>query len=109
MRWTHNSRDSVVARQTWQVPCSIRSPECVYLNLDVDFHRLFCYINQMKDRIVENPSTTHYSRYTRPMLAKADKGWRPSNKEEVVDLLMEVQIGYISCRRAADILFPEYK
>jgi hypothetical protein len=60
-------------------------------------------------RFVDDQGYYHYSRYTRPMLAKADAGWRPSNKEEVVDLLMEVQIGYISCRRAADILFPEFK
>lgn len=50
----------------------------------------------------------HFTRYTRPMLAKMDTpGWKPEHKQDVVDLLFEVQIGYVSCRRAASILFPE--
>ncbi len=53
--------------------------------------------------------SSHFSEYTKPLLNKIDKGWRPECKQDVVDILMEVQIGYISCRRAADILFPEFK
>lgn len=53
--------------------------------------------------------SSHFSSYTKPLLAKIDAGWRPECKQDVVDILMEVQIGYISCRRAADILFPEFK
>lgn len=50
----------------------------------------------------------HFSTYTKPLLNKVSKeGWKPECKQDVVDLLMEVQIGYVSCRRAADILFPE--
>lgn len=42
------------------------------------------------------------------MLNKVNQpGWKPECKQDVVDLLMEVQIGYVSCRRAASILFPE--
>lgn len=52
----------------------------------------------------------HYKEYTKPLLAKVSvPGWRPECKQDVIDFLREVQIGYISCRRAADILFPEFK
>ena len=36
------------------------------------------------------------------------EGWKPECKQDVVDLLMKVQVGNISCRRASDILFPEF-
>jgi hypothetical protein len=50
----------------------------------------------------------HFTSYTRPLLNKVDQpGWKPKHKQDVVDLLMEVQIGYVSCSRAASILFPE--
>ena len=35
-------------------------------------------------------------------------GWKPSCKQDVVDLLFEVQTGFVSCRRASDILFPAF-
>lgn len=54
--------------------------------------------------------SSHFATYTRPLLNRVTKeGWKPECKQDVVDLLMEVQIGYISCRRAADILFPQFK
>ena len=54
--------------------------------------------------------SNHFTEYTRPLLNKVTKeGWKPECKQDVVDLLMEVQIGYISCRRAADILFPQFR
>lgn len=37
------------------------------------------------------------------------EGWKPKCKQDVVDLLMEVQAGNVSCRRASDILFPKFK
>ena len=53
--------------------------------------------------------SNHFATYTRPLLNKVTKeGWKPECKQDVVDLLMEVQIGYVSCRRAADILFPQF-
>ena len=45
----------------------------------------------------------HFATYTRPLLKES---WKPECKQDLVDLLMEVQIGYISCRRAAEVLFP---
>lgn len=58
----------------------------------------------------EREVITHFAAYTRPLIRKVTKeGWKPECKQDVVDLLMEVQIGYISCRRAADILFPQFK
>ena len=32
--------------------------------------------------------------------------WYPIWKEDLVDLLIDVQAGQTSCRKAADILFP---
>lgn len=32
----------------------------------------------------------------------------PTCKQDVVDLLMRVQTGHCSCRRASDLLFPEF-
>jgi len=50
----------------------------------------------------------HFTNYTRPMIAKmTTPGWKPECKQDVVNLLMDVQVGYVSCRRAASILFPE--
>lgn len=50
-------------------------------------------------------SVTHFSAYTRPLLRRIEQGkWDVTNKEDLVDLLQEVQIGNISCRRAADII-----
>lgn len=37
-----------------------------------------------------------------------EPGWKPECKQDVVDLLLEVQVGNISCRKASDILFPEF-
>ena len=34
--------------------------------------------------------------------------WRPKCKQDVVDLLIQVQMGYASCGFAADVLFPEF-
>jgi hypothetical protein len=36
------------------------------------------------------------------------EGWKPKCNQDMVDLLFEVQLGNISCRRAASILFPEF-
>lgn len=33
----------------------------------------------------------------------------PRCKEDVVDLLFMVQVGNVSCRRGADLLFPQFK
>ena len=35
-------------------------------------------------------------------------GWKPQCKQDVVDLLMLVQTGDCSCRKASDILFPQF-
>lgn len=35
-------------------------------------------------------------------------GWKPECKQDVVDLLMLVQAGDCSCRKASDILFPQF-
>lgn len=65
---------------------------------------------QKKIEVDQHEISNHFAEYTRPLLNKVTKeGWKPECKQDVVDLLMEVQIGYISCRRAADILFPEFK
>lgn len=45
--------------------------------------------------------SSHFSLYTKKFLADS---WKPRDKQDVVDLLMECQIGYISCRKAAQIL-----
>lgn len=49
----------------------------------------------------EQVISSHFSLYTKRFLAE---GWKPRDKQDVVDLLMECQIGYISCRKAAQIL-----
>lgn len=46
----------------------------------------------------------HYKTYTKPLLLKASNGWKPSNKGEILQLLREVQIGYITLSTAAEIL-----
>lgn len=52
----------------------------------------------------------HFVNQTRPMLKKiTQEGWKPESIHDVIDILMEVQIGYISCGKAATILFPELK
>lgn len=64
---------------------------------------------QRKIEADQDEISNHFTEYTRPLLNKVTKeGWKPECKQDVVDLLMEVQIGYISCRRAADILFPQF-
>lgn len=66
----------------------------------------------MKKRKIDTDQqeiSSHFSLYTKPLLTKIAGGWFPECKQDIVDILMEVQIGYISCRRAADILFPEFK
>lgn len=52
--------------------------------------------------------STHFGLYTKPLLNMVENGWRPECKQDVVDVLTEVMLGYISCRRASDILFPEF-
>ena len=48
---------------------------------------------------------THYSSYTKPLLRRVDQGkWSIFNDEDVLALLREVQIGYISCKRAVEII-----
>jgi hypothetical protein len=47
---------------------------------------------------------SHYSTHTRKFL---DPKWVPSTRQDVVDLLLECQIGYISCGKATDILISK--
>ena len=64
-------------------------------------------VNMSKQQQTSDFVDNHFTSYTRPMLNKVNQpGWKPEYKQDVVDLLMEVQIGYVSCRRAASILFP---
>lgn len=56
----------------------------------------------MKKQYIE--TVNHYKTYTKPLLAKVEKGWRPESKQDIVDVLVEVQVGYISSEKAADIL-----
>jgi len=49
-------------------------------------------------------TVNHYKTYTKPLLAKIAKGWRPESKEEIVKVLVEAQIGYISAEKVASIL-----
>lgn len=35
--------------------------------------------------------------------------WVPTSKQDVVDLLLDVQAGHVSCRKASDLLFPQFK
>jgi hypothetical protein len=49
-------------------------------------------------------TSNHYKTYTKPLLAKVEKGWRPESKQDIVDVLAEVQIGYLSCEKVAHIL-----
>lgn len=52
----------------------------------------------------------HFTLYTMPLLKKATvEGWQPKCRQDVIDILTEVQVGYISCRYATSILFPELK
>ena len=48
----------------------------------------------------------HESALHRPWLFD---NWKPRCKQDVIYLLMEVQTGHVSCRKASDILFPEFK
>jgi len=55
-------------------------------------------------RKIENDAieiSQHVKLYTQKFLVP---GWKPSCKQDVVDLLLECQIGYISCRKATQIL-----
>lgn len=58
---------------------------------------------QTADRIKSDSEEigSHFTLYTKRFLAP---GWNPRDKQDLVDLLMEIQIGYISCRKAASIL-----
>lgn len=47
---------------------------------------------------------SHFKTYTKPLLAKLEKGWRPESKQDIVDVLVEVQVGYLSCEKVASIL-----
>jgi len=49
-------------------------------------------------------TVNHFKTYTKPLLAKVEKGWRPRTKEEIVKVLVEAQIGYLSCEKVASIL-----
>lgn len=44
---------------------------------------------------------SHFALYTKRFLAP---GWTPRDKRDVIDLLMECQVGYISCGKATQIL-----
>ena len=53
-------------------------------------------------RFIETAS--HFKYHTKPLLAKVEKGWRPESKQDIVDVLVEVQVGYLSCEKVASIL-----
>jgi hypothetical protein len=55
----------------------------------------------MKKRYIE--TTNHYLTVTKPLLYKLEKSGLET-REELVQLLREVQVGYLSCERVADIL-----
>ena len=46
----------------------------------------------------------HFKTHTRKFLVA---GWKPNTREDLISLLQEVQIGYISCKTAADILLSK--
>lgn len=54
-----------------------------------------------KIRNDEVETNSHFTLYTRKFL---DPSWRPRCRQDVVDLLLECQVGYISCGKATDIL-----
>lgn len=56
----------------------------------------------MKREYIE--TVNHFKTYTKPLLAKVEKGWRPESKQDIVDVLIEAQIGYLSYEKVASIL-----
>lgn len=49
-------------------------------------------------------TVNHFKTYTKPLLAKVEKGWRPKSKQDIVNVLVEAQVGYLSCERVSQIL-----